>query len=139
MHASVSRNHIAHGLCKTYFLISYLFHIFQGPCFSGSRFFRVRVQGLGPDFRSSLLLVLLHSLQKVLVTCWNIYYMDVAKILKISRCKYCSLIFTKTLITKIAGWKITCCKNCSYLVIDILNFTAVLSSWSLNQMKWKAI
>ena len=28
-------------------------HVFLGPGFSGSRFFKVWVQGLGPGFRSS--------------------------------------------------------------------------------------
>ena len=36
-----------------HFSISSCFPCFQGPCSSGSRFFRVRVQGPSPGFRSS--------------------------------------------------------------------------------------
>ena len=63
---------ITHNSLKLrHYLIPYLFHIFQDPCFSrsrffrgkvfeglglsGSRFFRVRDQGPGPGFRSSRL------------------------------------------------------------------------------------
>ena len=65
---------IKHNYLKSdIFLIPYLFHVFQHPCFSGSMFFwvqvfqgsgfsgfgsRVQVQGLGPGFRSSLQCIL---------------------------------------------------------------------------------
>ena len=39
---------IKHNSLKTYFLISYLFHVFQDPYFSGPMFFRIQVfQGSG--------------------------------------------------------------------------------------------
>ena len=59
---------VKHNSLKSYiFFILYLLQVFQGPGFSGSRFFRVevfqgpgsgsrvqvRIQGLGPGFRSS--------------------------------------------------------------------------------------
>ena len=77
---SVNTKHIAHGfikskilcynifdktlslflslsLCETlsnqlYLIISYLFHVFQDSCISGSTFFRIQVF-LGPDFSES--------------------------------------------------------------------------------------
>ena len=59
----------------------YLSHVFQGPGFSwiqvfqgsgfsGSRFFKVRVQGPGPDFRSILKEVFHEVFYKV---CQNLY------------------------------------------------------------------
>ena len=37
---------------KLFLLHSAVSHVLQGPSFSGSRFFRVQVQGPGPGFRS---------------------------------------------------------------------------------------
>ena len=49
-------------LFPTFFMVQvFMVLVFQGPGFSGSRFYRVWVQGLGPCFRSSPTLVHIFS------------------------------------------------------------------------------
>ena len=46
---------IEHNSVKSdIFVIPYLLHVFQGPGFSGSKFFRVRVQVLEEAFESNI-------------------------------------------------------------------------------------
>ena len=44
------------------------------PCFSGSRFFRVRVQGLGPGCRSSSIKKLLKKCKMAVVKVWQKHF-----------------------------------------------------------------